>query len=59
MNDDFETPGPELTDDEEALLKEMPALTGVGQSRCTFLVGRARACARNASERALFVSATA
>jgi xanthine dehydrogenase YagT iron-sulfur-binding subunit len=46
MNDDFdetsapdETSGPELTDDEEALLKEMPTLTDVGQTRRTF-VGR-------------------
>jgi len=38
MNDDFdETSGPELTADEEALLKEMPTLTDVGQSRRTFL----------------------
>ena len=38
MNDDFdETSGPELTADEEALLKEMPALTEVGQARRTFL----------------------
>ena len=38
MNDDFdETSGPELTDDEEALLKEMPTLTDVGQARRTFL----------------------
>ena len=40
MNDDFdETSEPELTDDEEALLEEMPALTGVGQTRRTFLAG--------------------
>ena len=47
MNDDFDEPtaphenlGPELTDDEEALLMEMPALTDdVGQTRRTF-VGR-------------------
>ena len=39
MNDDDfdETSGPELTADEEALLKEMPALTDVGQARRTFL----------------------
>jgi xanthine dehydrogenase YagT iron-sulfur-binding subunit len=38
MNDDFdETSDPELTEDEEALLEEMPALTGVGQTRRTFL----------------------
>jgi xanthine dehydrogenase YagT iron-sulfur-binding subunit len=39
MNDDFdETSGPpELTADEEALLKEMPALTDIGQARRTFL----------------------
>ncbi len=38
MNDDFdETSEPELTDDEDALLEEMPALTGVGQTRRTFL----------------------
>jgi xanthine dehydrogenase YagT iron-sulfur-binding subunit len=41
MNDDFdETSAPELTDDEEALLEEMPALTGIGgigQTRRTFL----------------------
>jgi xanthine dehydrogenase YagT iron-sulfur-binding subunit len=38
MNDDFdETSGPELTADEEALLNEMPTLTGVGQTRRTFL----------------------
>ena len=44
MNDDFdETSEPELTEDEEALLEEMPALTGVGgvggagQTRRTFL----------------------
>jgi xanthine dehydrogenase YagT iron-sulfur-binding subunit len=38
MNDDFdETSGPELTADEEALLKEMPTLTDVGQARRTFL----------------------
>lgn len=38
MNDDFdETSEPELTADEEALLEEMPALTGVGQTRRTFL----------------------
>lgn len=40
MNDDFdETSEPELTEDEEALLEEMPALTGVGQTRRTFLAG--------------------
>jgi len=41
MNDDFDdTSEPELTEDEEALLEEMPALTGVGgggQTRRTFL----------------------
>jgi xanthine dehydrogenase YagT iron-sulfur-binding subunit len=38
MNDDFdETSEPELTEDEEALLEEMPALTGVGPTRRTFL----------------------
>src|ERR687894_385296 len=38
MNDDFdETSGTELSADEEALLKEMPALTDVGQARRTFL----------------------
>jgi xanthine dehydrogenase YagT iron-sulfur-binding subunit len=38
MNEDFdENAGPELTADEEALLKEMPALTDVGQARRTFL----------------------
>ena len=38
MKDDLdETSGPELTDDEEALLKEMPSLTEVGQARRTFL----------------------
>jgi xanthine dehydrogenase YagT iron-sulfur-binding subunit len=38
MNDDFdETSEPELTEDEEALLEEMPALTGVGQTRRAFL----------------------
>ncbi len=38
MDDDFdETSEPELTEDEEALLEEMPALTGVGQTRRTFL----------------------
>jgi xanthine dehydrogenase YagT iron-sulfur-binding subunit len=38
MIDDLdETSGPELTDDEEALLKEMPTLTDVGQARRTFL----------------------
>jgi len=40
MNDDLdETSEPELTEDEEALLEEMPALTGVGQTRRTFLAG--------------------
>jgi xanthine dehydrogenase YagT iron-sulfur-binding subunit len=34
MSDDFED---ELTDDEQALLDEMPSLTGVGQTRRTFL----------------------
>ncbi|HKG46710.1 MAG TPA: 2Fe-2S iron-sulfur cluster-binding protein [Pyrinomonadaceae bacterium] len=38
MNDDFdENAAPELTADEEALVKEMPALTDVGQARRTFL----------------------
>src|SRR5215208_4736435 len=38
MNDEFdESSGPELTADEEALLKEMPTLTDVGQARRTFL----------------------
>lgn len=38
MNDDFdETSEPELTADEEALLEEIPGLTGVGQTRRTFL----------------------
>ena len=38
MSDDFvETSGPELSADEEALLKEMPSLTDVGQARRTFL----------------------
>jgi xanthine dehydrogenase YagT iron-sulfur-binding subunit len=38
MNDDFdETLAPELTADEEALFAEMPALTGIGQTRRTFL----------------------
>jgi xanthine dehydrogenase YagT iron-sulfur-binding subunit len=38
MNDEFdETSGPELTADEEALLKEMPTLTDVGQARRTFM----------------------
>src|SRR5687768_6383566 len=38
MNDDFdENSEPELTADEEALLEEMPTLTGVGQARRTFL----------------------
>ena len=38
MDDDFvDTSEPELTDDEEALVKEMPALTDVGQARRTFL----------------------
>ena len=38
MNDySDETSGPELTADEEALLKEMPTLTDVGQARRTFL----------------------
>ncbi len=38
MNDDLdETSGPELSADEEALLKEMPTLTDVGQARRTFL----------------------
>jgi xanthine dehydrogenase YagT iron-sulfur-binding subunit len=38
MSDEFdESTGPELTADEEALVKEMPALTDVGQARRTFL----------------------
>ena len=38
MNDDFnEIGGPELTADEEALLQEMPTLSGVGQTRRAFL----------------------
>jgi xanthine dehydrogenase YagT iron-sulfur-binding subunit len=38
MNDDFdENSGPELSADEEALLKEMPTLTDVGQARRAFL----------------------
>ncbi|MGH9943226.1 MAG: 2Fe-2S iron-sulfur cluster-binding protein [Pyrinomonadaceae bacterium] len=38
MNDNYdETSGLELTADEEALLKEMPTLTDVGQARRTFL----------------------
>ena len=38
MSEDFdETSGPELTADEEALVKEMPTLTDVGQARRTFL----------------------
>ncbi len=38
MNGEFDdTSGPELTADEEALLKEMPTLTDVGQARRTFL----------------------
>src|SRR5215212_5923071 len=38
MSDEFdETSGPKLSADEEALLKEMPTLTDVGQARRTFL----------------------
>jgi xanthine dehydrogenase YagT iron-sulfur-binding subunit len=38
MNDDFDdTSEPELTDDEEALLEEMPALADAGLTRRTFL----------------------
>jgi xanthine dehydrogenase YagT iron-sulfur-binding subunit len=38
MNDEFDqTSAPELTVDEEALLKEMPTLTDVGLTRRTFL----------------------
>ena len=38
MKDDLdETSEPDLTADEEALVKEMPTLTGVGQARRTFL----------------------
>jgi xanthine dehydrogenase YagT iron-sulfur-binding subunit len=33
-----ETSAPELTEDEAALVEEMPGLTGVGQTRRTFLV---------------------
>jgi xanthine dehydrogenase YagT iron-sulfur-binding subunit len=40
MNDDFdETSEPELTEDEEALLEEMPALTGARLTRRTLLGG--------------------
>jgi xanthine dehydrogenase YagT iron-sulfur-binding subunit len=40
MNDDFdETSGPELTDDEEALIEEMPELAGLGVTRRKFLGG--------------------
>ena len=40
MNDDFDEPSePELTEDEAALLEEMPALTGIGQTRRTFVAG--------------------
>ena len=38
MNDDFdESSAPELTEDEEALLQEMPALAGLGLTRRSFL----------------------
>ena len=38
MNDDFdETSEPGLTEDEEALLEEMPALAGAGVTRRSFL----------------------
>ncbi len=38
MNDDFdETSPPELTEDEEALLEEMPELAGLGETRRSFL----------------------
>ncbi|HYO62621.1 MAG TPA: 2Fe-2S iron-sulfur cluster-binding protein [Pyrinomonadaceae bacterium] len=38
MHDDFEeTSGPELSADEEALVKELPALTDIGQARRTFM----------------------
>jgi xanthine dehydrogenase YagT iron-sulfur-binding subunit len=38
MKDDLdETSGPDLTADEEALLKEMPTLTDVGRARRTFM----------------------
>src|SRR5262245_26106652 len=38
MDDDFdESAAPALTEDEAALLAEMPALTGVGQTRRMFL----------------------
>ncbi|MDQ3283821.1 MAG: 2Fe-2S iron-sulfur cluster-binding protein [Acidobacteriota bacterium] len=38
MNDDFdETSEPDLSDDEQALLDEMPSLTDVGHTRRTFL----------------------
>jgi xanthine dehydrogenase YagT iron-sulfur-binding subunit len=44
MNDDFdETSEPELTEDEQALLDEMPALNGLGLTRRTFL-GQTIAC---------------
>src|SRR5215203_6375907 len=44
MDDDFDETSEteltaDLTDDEEALLEEMPALTGIGQTRRTFLAG--------------------
>jgi xanthine dehydrogenase YagT iron-sulfur-binding subunit len=66
MNDDFdETSGPELTADEEALLKEMPTLTDVGQARRTFM-GQTIACGLGAfasmlleKEQALAALATA
>jgi xanthine dehydrogenase YagT iron-sulfur-binding subunit len=37
MKDDFETSEPELTEDEAALLNEMPTLTDIGHSRRSFL----------------------
>jgi xanthine dehydrogenase YagT iron-sulfur-binding subunit len=40
MNDEFDDPtAPGLSEDEEALLEEMPALADVGLSRRTFLAG--------------------
>src|SRR5918996_1544319 len=39
MDDEFDDPSaePDLTDDEKALLEEIPSLTGVGQTRRSFL----------------------
>ena len=43
MNDDYDdTSEPELTADEEALLKEMPTLTDVGQARRSLRCGGGR-----------------